>query len=232
MNVFFSFVEPQKFSDDGIEQHIHVNHVAPAFLSLLLLPSLLRAPSARIINVNSMVQLYGEIDSKSWNNKIEDHEFSSFRAYRSSKLAHLMFLKVLASKLSDQKKASVECIAVHPGAVSTKITTGKQKEKHIFFLLTAAEGNVFLSRSYSILFFSEIDDVFFLITGARSVLFSATSPDVGESLVNGFGYYSCDCKPSRVSPKALDNEACLDVWQKTIDILELNEDDLIRLNDE
>ncbi|KAF6150612.1 hypothetical protein GIB67_022224 [Kingdonia uniflora] len=162
--------EPQRFSEDGLEQHIHVNHIAPALLSLLLLPSLLRAPSARIVNVNSV----------------------------------LMFLKVLASKLLDQKKASIQCITVHPGAVGTKIASCERSKKHLSFVFSPAQG-------------------------ARSVLFCATSPDVGENMVNGLRYYSCDCKRSKVSPKALDNEACLDVWEKTMDVLELNEDELIRV---
>ncbi|KAK9158029.1 hypothetical protein Scep_004603 [Stephania cephalantha] len=38
----FSIGEPQKFSKNGYEEHLQVNHLAPALLSLLLLPSLIR----------------------------------------------------------------------------------------------------------------------------------------------------------------------------------------------
>ena len=48
-------VGAQKFSEDGYEQHLQVNHLAPALLSLLLLPSLIRASQSRIISVNSVV---------------------------------------------------------------------------------------------------------------------------------------------------------------------------------
>lgn len=47
--------EPQKFSKDGYEEHMQVNHLAPALLSILLFPSLIRGSPSRIINVNSVV---------------------------------------------------------------------------------------------------------------------------------------------------------------------------------
>lgn len=47
--------EAQKFSEDGYEQHMQVNHLAPSLLSVLLLPSLIRGSPSRIINVNSVV---------------------------------------------------------------------------------------------------------------------------------------------------------------------------------
>ncbi|MBA0732570.1 hypothetical protein Gogos_016650 [Gossypium gossypioides] len=51
----FSIGEPQKFSKDGFEEHMQVNHLAPALLSILLLPSLIRGSPSRIIYVNSVV---------------------------------------------------------------------------------------------------------------------------------------------------------------------------------
>lgn len=49
------YPEPQKFSKDGYEEHMQVNQLAPALLSILLLPSLIRGSPSRIINVNSVV---------------------------------------------------------------------------------------------------------------------------------------------------------------------------------
>ncbi|CAI0406832.1 unnamed protein product [Linum tenue] len=51
----FAIGEPQKFSRDGYEEHMQVNHLAPALLSILLLPSLIRGSPSRIVNVNSVV---------------------------------------------------------------------------------------------------------------------------------------------------------------------------------
>ncbi|KAL2897977.1 Dehydrogenase/reductase SDR family member FEY [Bienertia sinuspersici] len=57
----FSIGESQKFSKDGNEEHMQVNHLAPALLSVLLLPSLLRGSPSRIINVNSVVSNHGYV---------------------------------------------------------------------------------------------------------------------------------------------------------------------------
>ncbi|XP_043689842.1 dehydrogenase/reductase SDR family member FEY-like [Telopea speciosissima] len=187
--------EPQRVSDEGLEQHIQVNHIAPALLTLLLLPSLLRAPTSRIINVNSVVHHCAVVEPKYWNSRIEEHKFSSFKAYGASKLAHLMFLKILANKLLEQRKTSIKCLAVHPGVVTTNLVPGFQKKA--FWMFDPAEG-------------------------ARSVLFCATSDDVVCNLVKGFGYYSCNCKPARISPHVADTDSCLEVWQKTMEILKLN----------
>ncbi|KAF5194348.1 hypothetical protein FRX31_016065, partial [Thalictrum thalictroides] len=46
--------DAQRFTGDGIEELMQVNYVAPALLTLLLLPSLLKAPAQRIINVSSL----------------------------------------------------------------------------------------------------------------------------------------------------------------------------------
>ncbi|CAN6700471.1 unnamed protein product [Malus baccata var. baccata] len=51
----FSIGEPQKFSKDGYEEHLQVNHLAPALLSVLLLPSLIRGSPSRIVNLNSVI---------------------------------------------------------------------------------------------------------------------------------------------------------------------------------
>lgn len=55
---FCSYPEPQKFSKDGYEEHLQVNHLAPALLSVLLLPSLIRGSPSRIVNLNSIVRLF------------------------------------------------------------------------------------------------------------------------------------------------------------------------------
>ena len=49
------YLEPQRFSKDGYEEHMQVNHLAPALLSVLLLPSLIRGSPSRIVNLNSVV---------------------------------------------------------------------------------------------------------------------------------------------------------------------------------
>lgn len=52
---FCVLTESQKFSKDGCEQHMQVNHLAPALLTVLLLPSLARGAPSRVVMVNSIV---------------------------------------------------------------------------------------------------------------------------------------------------------------------------------
>ncbi|PIA41666.1 hypothetical protein AQUCO_02200239v1 [Aquilegia coerulea] len=196
--------ESQKFTGEGLEQHMHVNHIASALLSLLLLPSLLKAPSARIINVNSVGHFFGVVEPQYWDSRIEESKFISFEAYGSSKLVQIMFLKALASKLFDNNKASVQCIAVNPGAVRTNLTP--EKKDKLFFAFSPAQG-------------------------ARSAIFCATSDSVADNLDKGFAYYSCSCRPGKMAAKAEDMDSCLEVWQKTLDILELKDDYLSQVLD-
>lgn len=55
---FYFYIEKQKFSKDGYEEHMQVNHLAPALLAVLLLPSLIRGSPSRIVNVNSIVSSF------------------------------------------------------------------------------------------------------------------------------------------------------------------------------
>ncbi|XP_030485160.2 dehydrogenase/reductase SDR family member FEY [Cannabis sativa] len=188
--------ERQRFSkDDGIEEHLQVNHVAPALLTLLLLPSMLKATLWRVVTVNSLAHHWGVVDTKCWNSRIEEHKFSGTKAYGSSKLMHLMFLKALAINLVQLGCNSVQCIAVHPGIVSSNLVPGVQKKA--FWMLDSSEG-------------------------ARSVLYCATSKDVVENLDKGFAYYSSNCKPGKMSPIAENMETCFKIWDETLKILGLD----------
>lgn len=193
----FLMGEPQKFSKDGFEQHMQVNHLGPALLTILLLPSLLRGSPSRIINVNSVAHHCAVADSEFLCREVRQKDYNSFTAYAASKLAHLMFLGVLSSKLPTE--AAVQVIAVHPGIVSTNILMGSvpSYSERSFWKFHAAEG-------------------------ARSVLFCATTRDIRQKEQStGCIYYSSNCKPAKVSAQAADTAECLQVWDKTLAVLGL-----------
>ncbi|KAM0061641.1 putative NADP-retinol dehydrogenase [Helianthus debilis subsp. tardiflorus] len=85
----FSIGEPQKFSKDGYEEHMQVNHLAPALLSVLLLPSLIRGSPSRIVNVNSIMHQVGFVDPEDMNVVSGKRKFTSLVGYSSSKLAQV-----------------------------------------------------------------------------------------------------------------------------------------------
>ncbi|KAI6697088.1 hypothetical protein NL676_017207 [Syzygium grande] len=192
--------EPTQFSEDGLEKHIQVNHVAASLLTLLLLPSMLKANSARIINVNSVGHHWGAVEPKSWKvGAKEERKFSSMTSYGSSKLAQLMFLKALSAKLVSMAKTSVLCVAVHPGIVeSNLLSDGRMRG---FWMLDPSEG-------------------------ARNVLFCSVGADVPRNTTENFAYYS-QCKPGRMSGLADDPKECLIVWDETLRILGLSPNDYL-----
>ncbi|GAA0175839.1 dehydrogenase [Lithospermum erythrorhizon] len=63
----FSMGQPQTFSKDGFETHLQVNHLAPAFLSILFLPSLQKGAPSRIVNMNSLMHRFCVINTSDMN---------------------------------------------------------------------------------------------------------------------------------------------------------------------
>jgi NAD(P)-dependent dehydrogenase (short-subunit alcohol dehydrogenase family) len=91
---------------DGFELRFAVNYLAPFLLTRLLLPKLLVAAPARIVNVASIGQRDIDFDDL----QLERH-YSGRDAYRQSKLALIMFTFDLAEEL---KSRGVTVNALHP----------------------------------------------------------------------------------------------------------------------
>ncbi|KAG6745683.1 hypothetical protein POTOM_050184 [Populus tomentosa] len=116
---FPSITGPQKFSKDGYEEHMQVNHLAPALLSILLLPSLIRGSPSRIINVNSVMHYIGFVDTEDMNVISGKRKYTSLVGYTGSKLAQVMFSSVLHRRLPAESGISVLCVS--PGVVQTNV---------------------------------------------------------------------------------------------------------------
>jgi NAD(P)-dependent dehydrogenase (short-subunit alcohol dehydrogenase family) len=93
-------------SADGFELRFAVNYLAPFLLTRLLLPSVVAAAPARIINVASLGQREIEFD-----NLQMERRYSGTEAYRQSKLALIIFTFDLAEEL---KGRDVTVNALHP----------------------------------------------------------------------------------------------------------------------
>jgi retinol dehydrogenase 12 len=96
-------------SEDGIEKHFAVNHLAPFLLTNLLLPLIKASAPARIINVSNEAHRHAAI-------RFEDLEFekhySPVNSYGQSKLANILFTKKLSQKL---KGTGVTANCLHDG---------------------------------------------------------------------------------------------------------------------
>ncbi|CAN6463456.1 unnamed protein product [Victoria cruziana] len=211
----FSIGAPQAFSMDGYEEHMQVNHLAPALLTVLLLPSLIRGSPSRIVNVNSIMHQVGFVDPDDMNLVSGKRKFSSLNGYSSSKLAQVMFSTILDKKLPSEAGISVTCVS--PGIVRTNVartlSSGIQAAYHLipYFLFSPQEG-------------------------ARSTLFTATDPQVPEycSLLKAdewpvCAYISVDCRPTNASEEAHNLETSKRVYEKTMELVGLPPDAVEKL---
>ncbi|KAL3824963.1 hypothetical protein ACJIZ3_020992 [Penstemon smallii] len=211
----FSIGEPQKISKDGYEEHLQVNHLAPALLSVLLLPSLIRGSPSRIVNVNSIMHYIGFVDPEDMNVTSGKRKYTSLVGYSSSKLAEVMFSSVLNKRLPAEAGINVVCVS--PGIVQTNVARDLPKivqaGYHLipYFIFSPAEGS-------------------------RSALFAATDPQLGE-LCEALkaedwpvcAFISHDCRPANPSEEAHSVETAYKVWEKTLEMIGLPSDAVEKL---
>jgi NAD(P)-dependent dehydrogenase (short-subunit alcohol dehydrogenase family) len=207
--------EEQKFSKDGYEQHMQVNHLAPALLSLLLLPSLIRGSPSRIINVNSVMHYVGFVDPDDMNVVSGKRKFTSLVGYSGSKLAQVMFSNVLLKRLPLETRISVVCLS--PGIVLTNVARDLPRYVQVQYAL--------------IPYF-----IFSPQEGSRSTLFSATDAQIPEHCEKlktedkpVCTFISQNCKHTKPSEEAHNVETAERVWEKTIKLIGLPLDAVERL---
>jgi retinol dehydrogenase 12 len=131
------FCSARVVTEEGFEQTLAVNHLAPFLLTTELLP-LLDHPNGRVINVASRAHRYGRIN-------LQDPFFQSWYippvVYGSSKLANILFTHQLSTLLQHARTYSF-----HPGVVKTNIAAEAGGVFGLFFswfhsfLLSPEEG--------------------------------------------------------------------------------------------
>ncbi|XP_059287248.1 dehydrogenase/reductase SDR family member FEY-like isoform X1 [Lycium ferocissimum] len=206
----YSIGQPQKFSKDGYETHLQVNHLAPALLSILLLPSLKRGSPSRIVNVNSLMHVIGFVDSQDMNFLTKKNKFASRKAYSSSKLAQVMFNSMLQKHLPADTNIHVIC--VEPGAVRTNVTRD-------------------LPRILNILYQQMFFFMFDAQQGSRSALFAATDADILKYCRKLKAeewpvcvFIGCHCLTTKPSKEAYNVGTSHQVWDKTLEMVGLPTD--------
>lgn len=125
----------RELSPDGYELRLAVNYLAPFLLTRLLLPNLLAAAPARIINVSSGAQ-----DAIDFDDLHMEKHYSGRDAYRRSKLALNMFTFDLAEEL---KGRGVTANALHP---ATSMDTFMVREAGVAPSATVEEGAAAIMR--------------------------------------------------------------------------------------
>jgi NAD(P)-dependent dehydrogenase (short-subunit alcohol dehydrogenase family) len=108
---------PYEQTKDGFELQFGVNHLGHFELTRRLVPLLLNAESARVINLSSDGHKIFDIDldDPNW----EQRPYDKFKAYGASKTANVLFTVALDARYRER---GVRSFAVHPGTVATSLS--------------------------------------------------------------------------------------------------------------
>jgi NAD(P)-dependent dehydrogenase (short-subunit alcohol dehydrogenase family) len=182
-----AFFDRHALTEDGLERTFALNHMGYFVLTALLLPRLMEAAPARIVNVASEAHrgvsldfsdLPGRRGAKGW------------PAYRRSKLANILFTAELARRLD--RGTIVNCL--HPGFVATRFGDA---------------GNTLFTRSII-----GLGKRFLAITpqeGARTIVYLAAAPEIaGVS-----GRYFVKSGAAQPSQAAQDAGAARRLWEES-----------------
>lgn len=136
----------RKTSKDDIENIFATNYLAPFLMTHLLLDTIKKSAPSRIINVSSGLH-YGTIHFDDIEFK---QKFSGLKAYTQSKLALILFTRLLAKKLDG---TGVTVNVVHPGVNKTNLGRDAGGFSQIMFKLLGknpkigAETSIYLASS-------------------------------------------------------------------------------------
>ena len=108
---------PRRETVDGFEMQFGTNHLGHFALTGALLPLLLRAPGARVVNVASLAHHFGFINFFNLHGTLF---YDPWFAYAQSKLANLLFTYEL-DRRARAVSADLIAVACHPGIAETNL---------------------------------------------------------------------------------------------------------------
>jgi len=109
------FMTERRLTVERHEITFAVNHLAPAALTLWLLPLLTQSAPSRIIFVSSAAHARASLD---FGNLQAEKSFDGYGAYALSKLANILFANELAARV---RGGGVTVNSMTPGVVATKL---------------------------------------------------------------------------------------------------------------
>ncbi|EDV22198.1 uncharacterized protein TRIADDRAFT_50666 [Trichoplax adhaerens] len=178
-------VVERQLTEDGLEMIMGVNHFGHFLLTNLLLNKMKESKNARIVVVASYG--YSFVRSLDFDDIQNEKNFSAFNVYCQSKLANVYFTRELAKRL-ESDGILVNCL--HPGGVMTDIWRDMNKCLKAF------------AYPFALMLFKTPKE------GAQTTIHLAVSEDIdGLS-----GHYFEDCRPVKMKPHALDDEAAKRLW--------------------
>ena len=102
---------------DGFEMQFGTNHLGHFLFTARLMPALLAATPARIVNLSSAGHKFGAMNLEDPN--YEQREYNKWVAYGESKTANVLFTVGLEQRFGAR---GVHALAVHPGVIMTELS--------------------------------------------------------------------------------------------------------------
>jgi NAD(P)-dependent dehydrogenase (short-subunit alcohol dehydrogenase family) len=108
---------PLSYTTDGFELQLGTNHLGHFVWTAHLLPAVLAAAPARIVNLSSRGHVRGDIG---WDDPhYRSRPYDKWEAYGQSKTANILFTTELDRRLRNR---GVRAYAVHPGVIMTELS--------------------------------------------------------------------------------------------------------------
>jgi len=188
---------PYQRTKDGFELQLGVNHLGHFELTRRLVPLLLNAGSARVINLSSDGHKIFDIDldDPNW----EQGPYDKFKAYGAAKTANVLFTVALDARYRD---GGVRSFAVHPGTVATALSRYMSKgDMKSMMGLGSADRDPSAAPPRL--------EVIPVEQGAATSVWGAVS----DELAGLGGLYLADCEISQnVAPYAVDPQRAEQLW--------------------
>lgn len=183
---------------DGFEIQFGTNHLGHFELTRLLIPQLIAANGARIVNLSSDGHRMSDVDldDANW----ERRDYDKFAAYGASKTANVLHMVELDRLLRD---LGVRAYAVHPGVVATSLARHMSRDDF-------AELNRFAPAEPRTTTIDVRRDFTTPEQGAATQVWAAVTPEL-----SGVGsVYLADCAIiDDVAPYAIDKANALALWE-------------------
>ncbi|XP_070842549.1 retinol dehydrogenase 11-like [Chaetodon trifascialis] len=177
---------------DGFEMQIGVNHLGHFLLTHLLIDLIKRSAPARIITVSSMAHSYGSINLDDINS---EKSYNKRGAYCQSKLANVLFIRLLAKKLEG---TGVTTYSLHPGVIQTELWRHLSGPQQLVMKMAKP-----FTKSP--------------VQGAQTTIYCAVEP----SLEKESGRYYSDCASACCSAAAKDDDLARKLWELSCQLLSI-----------
>lgn len=190
---------PYSLTEDGMEEHLAVNHYGNFLLTNLLKDLLYRAENGRVVFISSSLHKYGQVRLEGYKN---EYDYNQSKPYSDSKLMNILFAREFHKRYGSDGKLGV--YTVHPGMIRTNLA------RHTVFFNKYFQ--VFCFPLYACLYCLYCLFIKSAREGCQSVLYCAIAPELqGESDV----YFDSNFEKEQWSKSASDFYLAEKVWSNS-----------------